>query len=219
MCASRLRDDHCHGDDITATAATRPRHPRILSRSPSTTLERRLYPNASPYHRTAQPAASRSPPERPPPGRSARGTASSSRSRARPCWKKRDRVRVAPVLAADAELQVRASPRARSTPPAARASRRRACRSSRTGCGRRSSSSMYRARKLRLDVVAREAERGLREVVGAEREEVGLLGDAVRHEAGARQLDHRADDHVEVLAALLLDHPPTSSRISSSSFS
>ncbi len=42
-------------------------------------------------------------------------------------------------------------------------------------------------------VIARQAERGLREVVGAEREEVGVLGDAVGDHARARQLDHRAD--------------------------
>ena len=34
---------------------------------------------------------------------------------------------------------------------------------------------------------------GLREVVGAEREEVGVLGDAVGEEARPRQLDHRPD--------------------------
>ena len=47
-----------------------------------------------------------------------------------------DRLRVAAVLAADAELEVRAAPRARPTPRAARASRRPACRSSRTASGR-----------------------------------------------------------------------------------
>ena len=50
-----------------------------------------------------------------------------------------DRLGVAAVLAADAQLQVRLLLAARPTRRAARASRRRACRSSRTGCGRRSS--------------------------------------------------------------------------------
>src|SRR5262249_42674801 len=43
--------------------------------------------------------------------------------------------------------------------------------------------------ELALGVVAREAERRLREVVGAEREEVGVLGDLVGTDARARQLD------------------------------
>jgi hypothetical protein len=42
-------------------------------------------------------------------------------------------------------------------------------------------------------VVAADAEGGLRQVVGAEREELGALGDLARPERGARQLDHRAD--------------------------
>ena len=46
--------------------------------------------------------------------------------------------------------------------------------------------------ELALGVVAREAERGLREVVRAEREEVGVLGDLVGPDARARELDHRA---------------------------
>ena len=45
-----------------------------------------------------------------------------------------------------------------------------------------------------LDVVAREAEPGLREVVGAEREELGVACDVAGHEARAGQLDHGADD-------------------------
>src|SRR5712692_5350128 len=39
-------------------------------------------------------------------------------------------------------------------------------------------------------VVARETHGGLREVVGAEAEELGLLGDQVGGERGARDLDH-----------------------------
>ena len=44
-----------------------------------------------------------------------------------------------------------------------------------------------------LDVVPGEAPRGLGQVVGAEGEELGGLGDPVRGQRGARQLDHRAD--------------------------
>src|SRR5581483_7263770 len=47
--------------------------------------------------------------------------------------------------------------------------------------------------ELALGVVARDAERGLREVVGAEREEVRVPGDLARLHARARQLDHRPD--------------------------
>ena len=49
-----------------------------------------------------------------------------------------------------------------------------------------------------LDVVAGEAERHLGEVVGAEGEELGHLGDLVGDERGARRLDHRADEVVEL---------------------
>ena len=52
--------------------------------------------------------------------------------------------------------------------------------------------------ELALGVVAGEAERRLRQVVRAEREEVGLLGDLVGADAGPRQLDHRADEVVEL---------------------
>ena len=44
-----------------------------------------------------------------------------------------------------------------------------------------------------LGVVAGEAERGLGQVVGAEAEEVGFLGDLLGDQAGPRQLDHRPD--------------------------
>ena len=56
-----------------------------------------------------------------------------------------------------------------------------------------------------LRVVARDAEHGLREVVGAEREELGLRSDLVRDDAGARDLDHRAELVVDTLPALLED--------------
>ncbi len=50
-----------------------------------------------------------------------------------------------------------------------------------------------------LDVVAAEAERHLREVVGAEAEEVRLLGDLVGPERGSWRLDHRADRDLRLL--------------------
>lgn len=43
------------------------------------------------------------------------------------------------------------------------------------------------------DVVAREAERHLRQVVGAEREEFGDFGDLVGGDCRTRNFDHRAD--------------------------
>src|SRR6202008_4280956 len=43
-------------------------------------------------------------------------------------------------------------------------------------------------------VVARDAEHGLRQVIGAEAEEFGALGDLAGEQRSARQLDHRADE-------------------------
>ena len=56
--------------------------------------------------------------------------------------------------------------------------------------------------ELALRVVAREAERRLRQVVRAEREEVGMCGDLVCAHACARQLDHRSDEIREVASFL-----------------
>ncbi len=42
-------------------------------------------------------------------------------------------------------------------------------------------------------VIARNAKRRLRKIVGAEREEFGALRNFVGHQGGARQFDHRAD--------------------------
>ena len=58
-----------------------------------------------------------------------------------------------------------------------------------------------------LDVVAREAEGGLGEVVRAEGEELRVGGDLAGGEAGAWQLDHRADAEVVLAEALLGAHP------------
>jgi hypothetical protein len=54
----------------------------------------------------------------------------------------------------------------------------------------------------RCRVVARDAVRGLREVVRAEREELRLAGDVRGHQRGARQLDHGAHQEWHVHAAL-----------------
>src|SRR5581483_9299972 len=58
--------------------------------------------------------------------------------------------------------------------------------------------------ELALGVVARHPERRLREVVRAEREEVGHLRDLVRAQRRARQLDHRPAEVLE--ARRLLGH-------------
>ena len=52
------------------------------------------------------------------------------------------------------------------------------------------------------DVVAREAQRHLRQVVGAEREELGDLGNLVGGHGCAGNLDHRADHVVDLVVAL-----------------
>ena len=51
-------------------------------------------------------------------------------------------------------------------------------------------------------VVAAHAHRGLRQVVGAEAEELGLLGDLIGADRGPRHLDHRADEILDVQALL-----------------
>src|SRR6266702_7705688 len=55
-----------------------------------------------------------------------------------------------------------------------------------------------RGEERRLDVVAGEAPGRLREVVGAEGEELGCLGDLSGGQRGARQFDHRADQSPDV---------------------
>ncbi len=52
------------------------------------------------------------------------------------------------------------------------------------------------------DVVAREAQRHLRQVVGSEREELRHFGDLVGRHGGARHLDHRADHVFDLVVAL-----------------
>ena len=57
------------------------------------------------------------------------------------------------------------------------------------------------------DVVAREPERQLRQVVGAEREELRLAGDLVGRCRAAGDLDHRADQVLDLDALLVHDLP------------
>src|SRR5829696_608708 len=116
--------------------------------------------------------------------------------------KERDRLRIASVFAADAELQVglrlAAGPGCEPHEPADARSVDRLERAAVQDLGLD-----VAVEEAPLHVVAREPERCLREVVGSEREEVGVGGYPVRHEAGARQLDHRADREVEVRSVLL----------------
>src|SRR3546814_18131284 len=56
-------------------------------------------------------------------------------------------------------------------------------------------------------IVARQAEAGLGQVVGAEGEELGALGDLGGPQAGTRQLDHGADDVVDLDALALAQRP------------
>src|ERR1700733_5587610 len=57
----------------------------------------------------------------------------------------------------------------------------------------------------RFDVVAREPQSGLREVVSPEGEELRMPGDLARHEARTREFDHRADAVVATDLEALLD--------------
>src|SRR3954447_12963628 len=63
---------------------------------------------------------------------------------------------------------------------------------------------LVRAEEAR-GVVARNAERGLRQIVGAEREELRGLADLAGLETRARQLDHGADLVVDLGPGLLRD--------------
>jgi hypothetical protein len=58
------------------------------------------------------------------------------------------------------------------------------------------------ARQELAGIVARETHGHLRQVVGAKREELGLLADAVGDQRGARRFDHGAEQVVELLATL-----------------
>ena len=135
-------------------------------------------------------------------------------------WQKNDRGRIAAVLAADADLELGprlAAALAADLDQLADAllssdsnGSFRGCRLPRTPGG---TSPRRRAR----------AERRLRQVVGAEREELRRLGDLVGASGGARQLDHRADEVLDFSPAFRDDlrRRPASTMafIRSSSFS
>src|SRR5439155_5939038 len=57
------------------------------------------------------------------------------------------------------------------------------------------------AQELGLDVVARHAKRSLGEVVRAEAEEVRVLGYVIRKQTRSRQLDHRPDCELDRVGA------------------
>src|SRR5439155_16769644 len=102
----------------------------------------------------------------------------------------RDRVRVAAVLPADAEpkvgLRLAARPRREPDEPADPGPIQRLERAAVDDAPLE-----VTVQEPPLHVVAREPERGLRQVVRPEREEVGDARDAVGDEAGSRELDHR----------------------------
>jgi hypothetical protein len=131
----------------------------------------------------------RSRPAPPRGGRSARGRASRTRSRARlvaevdddgspPC---------SPQMPSLSDSFV-AGPSRRPSRPAGRRPSGRG-----SGTDRRRGSPGRGSRAGSARVVARVAERELRQVVGAEAEEVGDLGDLVGGDRRTRDLDHRAD--------------------------
>ena len=108
----------------------------------------------------------------------------------------RDRLRLAAVLAADAELEVLARAAAaldrdlHQVADAVLVDRLERVALEDAG--------LEVVREEAAGVVAGEAERGLRQVVRAEGEEVGVLGDLVGADARARQLDHRPDEVLEL---------------------
>src|SRR3954453_16228385 len=115
-----------------------------------------------------------------------------------------DRLGIAAVLAADADLEVR--PRLAGLvgryldqpPDALRVERLERAEAEDAEID-------VTAEESALDVVAAETPAHLGEVVGAEGEELGGLGDLACGERRARDLDHRADQRVHTLAGLLGD--------------
>src|SRR5579884_1173302 len=104
----------------------------------------------------------------------------------------RDGGRIAPVLAADADLEVGpGAPPALDAEPHELAHPRAVERLERVA--RQDLLLDVRTQELGLGIVAREAEDGLREVVGPEAEELRQSSDLVSHERGPRDLDHRAE--------------------------
>src|SRR5262249_46406913 len=70
----------------------------------------------------------------------------------------------------------------------------------RVGCEHASLLLVDVVRQEAAGVVAREAHRSLCEVVGAEGEELGAFRDLVGHQRCARELDHGAEDVIELRA-------------------
>ena len=130
-------------------------------------------------------------PARPKAGRSAPGTASTTRSRDRRCRTGRS-MPVATVLTAHAELQPRLG-----RPATLGADPHEFTDAGLVDGVERIGLQQALLEVLRhhpaLDVVTAESERQLREVVGAEAEEVRHLGDLVGTHRCTRRLDHRAD--------------------------
>ena len=110
----------------------------------------------------------------------------------------RDRRRLAAVLAADPELQVflRASPPLHGDPHQVAHS---ALVEDLERVALEHAVLEVVGEELPFRVVAREPERRLRQVVRAEREEVGVLGDLVCADARTRELDHRAAQILDVV--------------------
>ena len=118
-----------------------------------------------------------------------------------------DRVRVSPVLAADAELEVR--PRLAPDPrrePDEPADARLVDRLERRPVD--DLALQVDRHELRLDVVAAEPERGLRQIVCAKREEIRMSCDQICNKTRARQLDHGPDRVVLDLVQPLLVADP-----------
>src|SRR5581483_3665594 len=108
----------------------------------------------------------------------------------------RDRGRIAAVLAADPDLEVRIRGAAtvdRGTDQLADARDVERCERIRA----KDPVLQVVRQETTLRIVAREPERGLRQVVRAEREEVGVLRELAGAQGGAWQLDHRAAAVVE----------------------
>src|SRR5215469_1797306 len=114
-----------------------------------------------------------------------------------------DRVRVAAVLAANADLEVRPGGAALADRPVHQTAHALAV----DGLERVDLEDLLLQvpdDELALGVVPRVAERGLGQVVRAEGEELGVLRDVPRDQRGSRDLDHRAELVVQVDALLAL---------------
>ena len=113
-----------------------------------------------------------------------------------------DRGRIAAVLAADADLQLRAHLAAALDADAHQFTDALLV-DRHERIGRQDPARGINAEEAR-GVVARNAERRLRQIVSAEREELRRLGDLAGHQTGARQFDHGADVVIELGAGFLV---------------